>query len=229
MRTMRDWMLALALLGVAAAARADQVSGVVQDEKGQPVPGVAVALEVGHARYALTASFDHWYAVQSHSGKSGDDGRFTFDDLPEGAVATVHVNTGEAVIGFRSPGFCITDENRWVFDVVVEAGYRYDASVFPAPHGHGGLCACNPQPHVIATANGPLPTAWSSLEEKVPSPHPGNVDTVLLPKFATARSSTPLPLKSPTATERGALPVGYTASSNSPFPFPRNTETWSLL
>jgi len=64
--------------------------------------------------------------------------------------------TGEEVVGFRSPGFCITDENRWVFDVVAKAGYRYDASVFPAHHGHGGLCTSNPQPHVIETANGPL-------------------------------------------------------------------------
>jgi len=63
---------------------------------------------------------------------------------------------GEEVIGFRSPGFCVTDENRWVFDVVVEAGYRYDASVFPTHHGHGGLRTAEPGPHVIETPSGPL-------------------------------------------------------------------------
>jgi len=47
--------------------------------------------------------------------------------------------TGEEVVGFRAPGFSIKEDNRWVFDVVAEAGYRYDASVFPTSHGHGGL------------------------------------------------------------------------------------------
>ena len=64
--------------------------------------------------------------------------------------------TGEEVVGFRSPGFSVKEDNRWVFDVVAEAGYRYDASVFPAPHGHGGLRRANPGPHVVETESGPL-------------------------------------------------------------------------
>jgi len=63
---------------------------------------------------------------------------------------------GEEVVGFRSPGFCVKEENRWVFDVVAQAGYRYDASVFPARHAHGGLRQAEPGPHVIATESGPL-------------------------------------------------------------------------
>ena len=42
------------------------------------------------------------------------------------------------------------------FDVVAQAGYRYDASVFPAPHGHGGLQNTLVGPHLVVTANGPL-------------------------------------------------------------------------
>ncbi len=64
--------------------------------------------------------------------------------------------TGEEVIGFRSPGFCVREDNRWVFDVVLEAGYTYDASVFPARHGHGGLSYANPNPHTIQTQTGSL-------------------------------------------------------------------------
>ncbi len=63
---------------------------------------------------------------------------------------------GEEVIGFRSPGFCVKDDNRWVFDVVVKAGYRYDASVFPGHHGHGGLLETEPRPHIVRTQYGPL-------------------------------------------------------------------------
>jgi polysaccharide deacetylase family protein (PEP-CTERM system associated) len=63
---------------------------------------------------------------------------------------------GEEVIGFRSPGFCVRQDNRWVFDVVAETGFRYDASVFPTHHGHGGLPGSLPHPHVIETSSGEL-------------------------------------------------------------------------
>ncbi len=64
--------------------------------------------------------------------------------------------TGEEVVGFRSPGFSVKDDSRWVFDVVAEAGYKYDASVFPARHGHGGLRSANPSPHRVRTRGGEL-------------------------------------------------------------------------
>jgi polysaccharide deacetylase family protein (PEP-CTERM system associated) len=64
--------------------------------------------------------------------------------------------TGTEVIGYRSPGFSVTNGNTWFFDVVCESGYRYDASVFPAYHGHGGLHGTNAAPHVIQTSCGPL-------------------------------------------------------------------------
>ena len=64
--------------------------------------------------------------------------------------------TGRAVLGYRSPGFSVKNGNTWFFDVVSESGYRYDASVFPARHGHGGYSGINPGPHVITTQGGPL-------------------------------------------------------------------------
>lgn len=64
--------------------------------------------------------------------------------------------TGQSINGFRCPGFSVTEENRWVFDVVAETGHRYDASVFPAHHGHGGLRNTPVGPHVVQTSSGPL-------------------------------------------------------------------------
>ena len=48
---------------------------------------------------------------------------------------------GEAVFGFRSPGFSIKKENLWVFQEIGKAGYTYDSSVFPAVRNHGGNAA----------------------------------------------------------------------------------------
>jgi polysaccharide deacetylase family protein (PEP-CTERM system associated) len=64
--------------------------------------------------------------------------------------------TGKEVIGFRSPGFSVKNGNAWFFDVVSEAGHQYDASVFPARHGHGGFHGGDPGPHVVPTSGGPL-------------------------------------------------------------------------
>jgi polysaccharide deacetylase family protein (PEP-CTERM system associated) len=64
--------------------------------------------------------------------------------------------TGTEVIGYRSPGFSVKNDNRWFFDVVFGAGYRYDASVFPAYHGHGGYRGICPTPHRIETGKGSL-------------------------------------------------------------------------
>jgi polysaccharide deacetylase family protein (PEP-CTERM system associated) len=72
------------------------------------------------------------------------------------AKAILEDITGGEVIGFRSPGFSVKNDNTWFFDVVSESGYRYDASIFPAHHGHGGYSGSDPGPHIIPTSGGPL-------------------------------------------------------------------------
>lgn len=85
-----------------------------------------------------------------------DVGPKAFREDLEHAKKILEDITGQAVNGFRCPGFCVTDENRWVFDVVAETGHTYDASVFPAHHGHGGLLHTPVGPHWVETDSGPL-------------------------------------------------------------------------
>ena len=63
---------------------------------------------------------------------------------------------GEQVLGYRAPGFSISRRNLWVFDSVAAAGFRYDASVFPSYHGHGGLPGWPLEPHRLRSAAGEL-------------------------------------------------------------------------
>jgi polysaccharide deacetylase family protein (PEP-CTERM system associated) len=58
--------------------------------------------------------------------------------------------TGQAVNGYRAPGFSVTTDTPWFFEKLVEAGYRYDSSVFPAPRQHGGLNTKRYSPHLVA-------------------------------------------------------------------------------
>jgi polysaccharide deacetylase family protein (PEP-CTERM system associated) len=46
---------------------------------------------------------------------------------------------GQAVWGYRASGFSLTENTPWFFEKLIEAGYRYDSSLFPATRGHGGL------------------------------------------------------------------------------------------
>jgi polysaccharide deacetylase family protein (PEP-CTERM system associated) len=57
--------------------------------------------------------------------------------------------SGKPVIGYRSAGFSTTVSTPWFFDKLIEAGYRYDSSVFPAPRGHGGWRTNHLAPHAI--------------------------------------------------------------------------------
>ena len=57
------------------------------------------------------------------------------------------------LLGFRAPSFSITPGAEWAFDAILDAGLAYDASLFPAPRGHGGY-ACTRGPHTITTPKG---------------------------------------------------------------------------
>jgi hypothetical protein len=56
---------------------------------------------------------------------------------------------GVRVLGYRCPGFSCTAATPWFFDMVEEGGYRYDSSVFPGSHGHGGVPAAPIGPHRV--------------------------------------------------------------------------------
>jgi len=57
--------------------------------------------------------------------------------------------SGQAVIGYRAPGFSTTEQTPWFFDALTSAGYEYDSSVFPAARGHGGMRDGRRDPHRV--------------------------------------------------------------------------------
>ena len=46
---------------------------------------------------------------------------------------------GAAVNGYRAPSYSITRQTDWAFDELLEAGYRYDSSIFPMQHDFYGI------------------------------------------------------------------------------------------
>lgn len=47
--------------------------------------------------------------------------------------------TGKKVECFRAPGFSIRESEGWAYEILADLGIKYDSSVFPAVHAHGGL------------------------------------------------------------------------------------------
>jgi len=88
---------ALVLVLAALPCAAGAVTGVVLDERGNPLAGADVQLAIGKAHYRLTEEFDRWESVEVRTGKSGADGRFAFADVPDNAVATASVRTAEGI------------------------------------------------------------------------------------------------------------------------------------
>jgi polysaccharide deacetylase family protein (PEP-CTERM system associated) len=51
------------------------------------------------------------------------------------------------VIGYRAPSFSITPETLWALDVLKDAGFKYDSSVFPVSfHDRYGFAGCDTRP-----------------------------------------------------------------------------------
>ena len=80
--------------------------------------------------------------------------RKTFYNDVEKSIKTLEDCTGVKVTSFRAPGFSITENNKWAFEVLHELGITKDSSVFPASRSHGGLPSYNSAIPSIIKYNG---------------------------------------------------------------------------
>jgi len=88
-------------------------------------PESAARLRAAHQAGAEIAnhSLDHRYDLTRL-------GRVEIRRQVEGGARAIERAVGTAPVGFRAPGYTITDE---VFEVLTELGVAYDSSVFPCP------------------------------------------------------------------------------------------------
>jgi polysaccharide deacetylase family protein (PEP-CTERM system associated) len=77
----------------------------------------------------------HGYAHRLIYDQTRDDFR---QDVRR-AKALLEDTTGSAVAGFRAPSYSVTPRSLWALDVLIEEGYRYDASIFPIRHDRYGI------------------------------------------------------------------------------------------
>ncbi len=64
--------------------------------------------------------------------------------------------SGKPVLGYRAPAFSVTKDTPWFFDKLIDAGYTYDSSVFPAPRSFGGLATDKYAPYAVNNNTGSI-------------------------------------------------------------------------
>lgn len=101
----------------------------------------------------------HGHEIASHGYAHRLTYQMTPEEFHQDAVRSKNILedvAGRAVWGYRSAGFSVTRETDWFFDKLIEAGYLYDSSVFPAPRGHGGMANGQRAPFWIERPSGQL-------------------------------------------------------------------------
>jgi polysaccharide deacetylase family protein (PEP-CTERM system associated) len=91
-----------------------------------------------------------------------DQTRSAFRDDVRRAKGILESATGCRVDGFRAPSYSITARSLWALDVLIEEGYRYDASIFPIRHDRYGIPAAPRHPHMLSRGSGSLVEAPAS-------------------------------------------------------------------
>ena len=62
--------------------------------------------------------------------------------------------TSRAVIGYRAASFSITRRSLWALDVLIDAGFQYDSSIFPIRHDRYGIPDAAAEPGRIKAPSG---------------------------------------------------------------------------
>jgi polysaccharide deacetylase family protein (PEP-CTERM system associated) len=60
--------------------------------------------------------------------------------------------TGKEVVGYRAPGFSITPDTVWAFDILAKHGFKYDSSIYPGKRFYGHYDNFRKEPVIVKTA-----------------------------------------------------------------------------
>lgn len=108
----------------------------------------------------------HTYMHQLVYGQTPEE----FEKDLEYSVKTLEDITGQRVKYFRAPGFSITENEKWAFEILVKHGIETDCSIFPAPRAHGGFPSYRQPIPSILKYNGvelrELPVNYTSVAGK---------------------------------------------------------------
>jgi len=92
----------------------------------------------------------HGYSHALIYGQSID----VFAEETHRAKSLLEDQAQQRVIGYRAASFSITEASRWALDVLAEAGFEYDSSMYPVRHDLYGTAVQSAGPHRITAPGG---------------------------------------------------------------------------
>ena len=87
-------------------------------------------------------------------------------DLTE-SLSVLSGITGKKILTYRAPGFSVTENTKWVFEILAETGIENDCSVFPAYRNHGGYPQFPSQRPCLIGVNGAVITEFPMSTGKI--------------------------------------------------------------
>jgi polysaccharide deacetylase family protein (PEP-CTERM system associated) len=69
---------------------------------------------------------------------------------------------GRAVEGYRAPSYSVTPRSLWALDVLIDEGFKYDASIFPIHHDRYGIPVSPRHPYSLTRTAGEIVEAPAS-------------------------------------------------------------------
>ena len=96
------------------------------------------------------ASHSHWHRLVY------DQTAEAFRDDARRSKGVLEAITGVPVHGYRAPSYSVTTRSLWALDVLIDEGYRYDASIFPIHHDRYGIPGAPRDVHLIDRIGGSI-------------------------------------------------------------------------
>jgi len=92
--------------------------------------------------YILKKIDNMGFEIATHSDKhqlAYEQNKEEFRDDLKLSINSIEDVIGKKVTTYRAPGFSLMEENKWVFEELVNQGIEIDCSIFPAKRSHGGF------------------------------------------------------------------------------------------
>jgi len=89
-----------------------------------------------------------------HHESAHDQLPATFREETRRAKFLLEDLTGQHIEGYRAVNCSVTRSSLWVLDVLVELGFKWDASIYPIYHDQYGLPETPSEPYTIITRSG---------------------------------------------------------------------------
>ncbi|SHO80626.1 Polysaccharide deacetylase [hydrothermal vent metagenome] len=100
---------------------------------------------------------NYGYEIATHSNMHQlvyEQKREEFREDLNSSIQSLEDIIGKKIITYRAPGFSITENTKWAFEEIIEAGIIRDSSIFPANRSHGGFATYGESNPSIIDING---------------------------------------------------------------------------